>query len=135
MEGLVGLLLVSVVTAVVIGLVVLLFVHVIELDALDFGGRERGSTVPQGRGEEPSTPTSHTSQRRRMIEATAFLGFWMAIGFLRRISPVESAANIGLEYYGRLVVVEDSVHGTHEAGVWCRRRGLRVGRRGFRPGG
>jgi hypothetical protein len=44
--------------------------------------------VPQGsEGGESHSLVTHTSQLRRALEATAFLGAWMVIGFVLRLDP------------------------------------------------
>jgi len=44
--------------------------------------------VPQGpEGGESHSSVTHTSQLRRALEATAFLGAWMVIGFVLKLDP------------------------------------------------
>jgi hypothetical protein len=86
LEGIAGLLLISVLMSTVIGVIVLVIVYIAkESVSFDFSDLARRTTVCQRIGGEASTPITQTSQLRRMLEATSILGVWMVVGFVLKL--------------------------------------------------
>ena len=83
LEGITNLLLASVLTATVIGVIVLVVVHVMTKESMQTD-REPGPAVERRKHGE-SIQSARSSQLRRILEATLLLAFWMAIGLVFKL--------------------------------------------------